>query len=616
MIRVLKILLPLIAILIALFPATTRASDPKIVVSNSDYILYSYTTKHNTANFFGPHGILVPASGGDIKQVYLFLHGNGSYTPQTICNRYICSSFPKLIKSLGNSAIIFPIGRNENDTKLTSAEIKDYLNEAFDKLKSLPDITNVNNNNLIVTGHSGAGKSISQYLSHGFQANKTIVFDGCYSNWCNQIVQNKNAGQIYLYYIKSSEKTKNGTLQAEKLFPGIAQIMEVDAEHGQVPQFCFLEHIIQDKCQSRGTLKSTGIITPFGNGPSGTPTEIKTIKPKLIIKIPQLQFTDISSTTIDDAGYINIPWMGEYIEAVYNFLILTASIIGVVIILIRGAKIVVSGGKEKIEEYKKIGRIVVGLFLVWGSYLIIYTINPTLTNLKNLKVKYIEPIPLIDFISEPLTDSSTPIEEGATADGGVIVKDIKPYKPFLQFDKRWGGKIYGYVNKGCDCKTDKAICNIVTEECCTNIAQAGCGPTALAVVLSAYGSSATPDHTADFAGKKGNGRVCNKGTSLDVIIAKLSSSPWNNFVGEKIKKERALELINKNVPIIFLCSGCTGQNKNGGTKKYNGHYMVLTGLDGDKVSVHDVGGSELLGISTMTTKQLDANNGFWYIRPR
>jgi hypothetical protein len=113
-------------------------------------------------------------------------------------------------------------------------------------------------------------------------------------------------------------------------------------------------------------------------------------KPILEILIPNLKFTDIQNT-VDENGNIQIPWIGEYIKAIYKLGVSIASILGVLLVIKEGVVIIVSaGGDEKIAGYKNIGRIMTGLILAWLSYVILYNINSDLTSIQSLKVQLIE----------------------------------------------------------------------------------------------------------------------------------------------------------------------------------------------------------------------------------
>ncbi len=122
--------------------------------------------------------------------------------------------------------------------------------------------------------------------------------------------------------------------------------------------------------------------------------DLQVKKPLLEINLPELNLTEVKNT-LDEDGNIHLPWIGQYVSALYKFGMVAASIIAVVMLILQGARIITSGGGEaKMAAYKRVAQIIIGLFLVWGSYFILYNINPDLVNFKALKVKYIEPIPL------------------------------------------------------------------------------------------------------------------------------------------------------------------------------------------------------------------------------
>lgn len=140
--------------------------------------------------------------------------------------------------------------------------------------------------------------------------------------------------------------------------------------------FCYLDAIGLEKYKASPSL--FGIVA-----------DLQIRKPILSINIPQLDFTDVQNS-VDEEGYLHLPYIGEYISAVYKFAMVIVSIIGVIMIIVVGVKIVVLGGEEKVAGFKRIGQITIGLFIAWGSYAILYNINPDLVNFKALKVKYIE----------------------------------------------------------------------------------------------------------------------------------------------------------------------------------------------------------------------------------
>ena len=112
--------------------------------------------------------------------------------------------------------------------------------------------------------------------------------------------------------------------------------------------------------------------------------------PILEIQVPGLKpfsATVASSTDSEGNVYLYLPWMAQYLATIYKFAIIVASIVAVVMLIQQGIVIIMSaGGEAKGGAYKRIGQITIGLFIAWGSYVIFYTINPELVNLRALKV--------------------------------------------------------------------------------------------------------------------------------------------------------------------------------------------------------------------------------------
>ncbi|MFA6105716.1 MAG: C39 family peptidase [Patescibacteria group bacterium] len=322
-------------------------------------------------------------------------------------------------------------------------------------------------------------------------------------------------------------------------------------------------------------------------------------KPKLNISIP---YVDFSKASLDADGFVNIPYLAEYFVGGYKFAVTAASMIAVIVIILNGFRITMSGGGEdRNTGIQNITKAITGLFILWSSYALLYTINPDLVQFKILKVQYIKPLPNIDVIKESLASGTT-----ETGRNGVPI--------FKQYDSQWGANIYGSLEKVCDPVADSVETTKESTVCCTNIQAAGCGPTSLAMVLASYGITVSPAETAKFAGQPDFGRICNIGTNIGLTISKLDQSPWPTFSGASVSKAKAYELLASGSPIIFLCKQCTGQKNDGTTRTYGGHYMVLTQIDANGlVSVNDPAGTSATAIVNMTDAQLENNAGFWYV---
>jgi hypothetical protein len=146
--------------------------------------------------------------------------------------------------------------------------------------------------------------------------------------------------------------------------------------------------------------------------------------PGISIKIPGLDFTQINK--VDEEGYLYIPWIAEYMTALYKFLIGIVSIVAVVMIIIQGARVVTSGGGEaKMDAYKKIFRAIIGLVIAWGSYAILYNVNPNLVTFNALKVQYIKTEYMPDYNAQP-DDNPSGGEPAFTTQ--LSVADLQQYK--------------------------------------------------------------------------------------------------------------------------------------------------------------------------------------------
>lgn len=139
-----------------------------------------------------------------------------------------------------------------------------------------------------------------------------------------------------------------------------------------------------------------------------TTSEIKEkiIAPQLSIDIPGLDFSspdDIADNLVQDklpggrtGSFISIPFLGEYIGAVYKYAVIIAGVIATIVIIISGIQWTASAGNASVVKSAQ-GRIVgavVGLLLTVGSYIILFTINPELVMFDNFKVFYVETDPI------------------------------------------------------------------------------------------------------------------------------------------------------------------------------------------------------------------------------
>jgi D-alanyl-D-alanine dipeptidase len=167
----------------------------------------------------------------------------------------------------------------------------------------------------------------------------------------------------------------------------------------------------QGKCENGSCLVDPNLKKCWDSASSYFGQTIEFKPPNLEIRIPGVDFSK-KPLTVDPEGFLTVSYLVDYIKAIYKFLAVAASIVAAIVIILSGFRISMSaGGEEKGEGIKRVGQAVIGLFIMWSSYAILYTINPNLTQLKPIRVKYIIPEPLFTSEDEdPLAGNTTEIK--------------------------------------------------------------------------------------------------------------------------------------------------------------------------------------------------------------
>ncbi len=191
---------------------------------------------------------------------------------------------------------------------------------------------------------------------------------------------------------------------------------------------------------------------------------------------------------------------------------------------------------------------------------------------------------------------------------------------YEQFDSRWGRVVYG------------------DRPGSTTIAQSGCGPTSLAIVIqylmndprrAVACEAVTPDQVAKYAEKHGRAYKRDgtpSGTAGDPMIRDLQQV-WPDFEGSRVSFDEAASLVAEGRLVIFLCKGCHGWSRGRALAaapdaSYGGHYMVLAGVEGTPGQgqifyVVDPGRNARRAMRYISAVELQRHNGgFWWVRRR
>lgn len=118
------------------------------------------------------------------------------------------------------------------------------------------------------------------------------------------------------------------------------------------------------------------------------------IIPELKINLPGLLFSDqnkIQSSTDGEKTFFYVPWIGEYINWLYNYSIGIIALLAIIAIMIGGFYWLLAGGNaSRVSEAKSwINAALSGLILALSSYVLLFTINSNLVSLPSIKVTYL-----------------------------------------------------------------------------------------------------------------------------------------------------------------------------------------------------------------------------------
>lgn len=156
--------------------------------------------------------------------------------------------------------------------------------------------------------------------------------------------------------------------------------------------------------------------TPTAPAAPATPYVYEVVQPKLEIALPTLLggFTKILSPTGEVGDrYLILPWIGEYIAAMYKYAIGIVGILSGIMIVVAGLIWLTAGGSaERVTTAKSyIEGALVGLVIALTSYVLLYAINPKLTEFESLKVKFIERIEFYTQLNVTKADTRDPNPE-------------------------------------------------------------------------------------------------------------------------------------------------------------------------------------------------------------
>lgn len=128
----------------------------------------------------------------------------------------------------------------------------------------------------------------------------------------------------------------------------------------------------------------------------------KPIVPELSVSIPGFgKFSDVKCD--DQTVSCQIPWIAEYIKAIYNYGLLIIGVLSVIVMMIGGVmRITAAGNKQQISHANSfISGSILGATIAICSYMILFLANPNLVIWSPVNISYIDREDL-DHILEPI----------------------------------------------------------------------------------------------------------------------------------------------------------------------------------------------------------------------
>lgn len=120
---------------------------------------------------------------------------------------------------------------------------------------------------------------------------------------------------------------------------------------------------------------------------------------------------------------VNGALLKNFLVKLYSYLLYLSGVFAVIILILAGFQWVLAGGNQsKIGEAKqRIINALTGLVLLASSYLILYTINPQLINIKDLKIDPITPVDVVVQDPTPETLEQEQVRKALSESGTNIV---------------------------------------------------------------------------------------------------------------------------------------------------------------------------------------------------
>ena len=186
-------------------------------------------------------------------------------------------------------------------------------------------------------------------------------------------------------------------------------------------------------------------------------------------------------------------------------------------------------------------------------------INESTTRIENVTELDEQIVEVQETESEGFKEQGQVAYEGSEKAPNVEVGKYAGLTYYSQIDSGWSNKMFSSVGDSSQ-----------------TIGTSGCGPTSSAMVVSSIKGTITPDTMASLYTQYGY-RSANQGTYWSAF--KWTADVFNIGYSECYRLDDAVAKLKDNHYIIVSC--------NQGLFTYGGHFIVLTGIEGDYIKVYD-----------------------------
>lgn len=188
-----------------------------------------------------------------------------------------------------------------------------------------------------------------------------------------------------------------------------------------------------------------------------------------------------------------------------------------------------------------------------------YVENASTTEIPNLNETDEQSVEVQETESEGFEEQGQVAYEGSEKTPNVNIGEYAGLTYYSQIDSRWSNKMYSSIG-------DRS----------QTIGTSGCGPTSAAMVVSSIKGNITPDQMANLYTQYGY-RSANQGTYWSAF--RWTADVFNIGYSECYRLDDAVAKLRNNHYIIASC--------NQGLFTYGGHFIVLTGVEGNYIKVYD-----------------------------